>query len=398
MSLTLGRVVLVGAEAWSDQGGQVRVSGRQGFGTLGEAQAVLDNLAGLAGFVPVISTADPRRDGFYQVSAVQTAVGEGWASRLVSWDARLERLGAASEVEFQSLLTGTVLANDHGVDAAEAEPYHAPPRAHLAYDPGATVPGFVTRTGAGGAIRVYRDVSYTVDPRWSVAPANFYAEAAELRVGGFLRAGLRSPNTPADWELSNGLVRVTPHATGGRLNVAHYDGTQWDTAKEWRIVSGGADVGAWDALAILRNDPEECALRLTREISAGGRVTLDLALRRGSRFVTGFLARHAAATLRVQIAGAGEAATAVTPTGATSAVGLRASVNDAGGNRYVLGSAKSHTQDLVIGALEKASTPTLDFFIGSAIGGDTAQAGDQPADLCLQYLGWLSEVVRPIRR
>jgi hypothetical protein len=297
-------------------------------------------------------------------------------------------------------MSGTVAVNDHGVTEAESAPYHAPPRGAYGYDTGATTPSSLARTGAGGAMSVFRDVDFSVNPYWSVAVGGYYDGAVAVSMGGRERAGVSALSTPTDWVLENELVRVTPNATNARIDVEHHDGTSWETAKTWRFMhSGGSEhSNGWESVAILRNTAEEAVLRLTQGIDVGGGLygaglfTVDLTLRRGSRFVTGYYSRSVSDTLGVELVTA-EAATAVTPTGASSAVGLRASVNDAGGNRYVLGSARSHTQDLVQGGLEKASTTTLDFFIGSAIGGSGAVAGDTPGDLCLQYLGALAETV-----
>lgn len=403
--LTIGRVGLDPVnlddpETYSGSAGSeghvLTLAGTALGGTLAETKALRDELlaaAGLAGtIVPITWTADTTIDGFYQITAATFDVQALHDRGFIGFSVNAKRVGSEGGVIFRSKIRGTVLANDHGVTEAESEPFHAPPRGFYGYNPGSTIPSSLSRTGAGGAMTVFRDVDFTVDPWWSVSPANHYAGGAQVAVGGYARAGVVAPNTPNDWELSNELVRVSPNGTGGRIDVEVHDGTSWETAKVWRIQHSGADVGQWDAVGILRNTPEETSIRLTRDVGAGGEITLDLSLRRGSRFVTGYLVRHASATLKIVLASA-EAGSTVTPAGASSAVAIDATVNDGDGNRYVVGSAKSFVNDLANGGLSKASTTTLDFFVGSEIGGSSAAAGDTSEDLCLQYLGLVAENV-----
>jgi hypothetical protein len=401
--LTIGRVGLAGVDlddpeqltgASSPAERGIEISGTALGSTLAITKGQRDELIAVANLpepaVPVTWTGDPTLDGFYRIKNSSFDIRALHDRGFVTFRVSAQYVGAAGEIVFRSKVVGTVLANDHGVTEAESAPFHAPPLGHYAYNPGSTVPSSFTRTGADGAITVYVDVDFAVSPFWSVSPANYYAGAARITVDSTLRAGLTCPNSPDDWQLENGLVRVTPNGSGGRLDVEHHDGTSWETAKTWRIQSGGSDVGEWDAVRILRNTPEECSIRLTRDVSSGGEITLDLSLRRGSRFVVGYLRRHASATLKVVLASA-ETGQNVTPAGASSAVAVERSSNDGDGNRYVVGSARSFTADLATGGLSKASTTTLDFFIGSEIDGSSAASNDTSEDLALQYLGTLSE-------
>ncbi len=397
--LNIGRVNLTNVQGLSGSaapnGRSVQFQGRLFGAVLADVMTVRDELQhqSFAGLImPVTYDIDSQFDGFYWPGEASFDVGHLFDPFMFDFAISIDRLGNEGSVIFRSKLVGTVAQNDHGVTEAESAPFHAPPRGHYGYNPGATIPTFVTRTGSGGAITVFRDVSFAADPWWSITPANFYNGGAKVVVATYERAGIFAPNTPNDWELSNELVKITPNGTGGRLDVSHHDGTVFETAKVWRIQSGGADVGQWDSIRILRNTPEECSIRLTRDISTGGELVLDLTLRRGSRFVSGYLTRHASATLKVVLATA-EAGATVTPSGASSAVAIDRTTNDSDGNRYVVGSARSFVNDLTNGGLSKASTTTLDFFIGSEIDGSTAVGGDTSEDLCLQYLGVLAEHV-----
>ena len=408
VTLTIG---LVGIDVdWSDpealtiwsspNGRSLSISGDIVGATLAETKIIHDELVSCARSnktIAVTWSVDTIIDGYYRVTNayvdIRTLVDTGFAPFQVT----LEFVGTEADVKFEDTIVGTVRANDMGVDATEAEPYLSPPIGTYAFEVGSSTPVTVTRTGVDGSQVVYRDVPYTTNPTWSVTPGGYYDGAATVKISGYTRAGLTCPNTPTDWELSNGLVKVTPDAIGGRLDVAHYDGAQWDTAKVWRIQAAGGDVGVWEAVSILRNDPEEASIRLERSMSGAGAVTLDLSLRRGSRFVTCRMSRSVGVTLGIVLATA-EAGTAITPAGATAAVAVRATATDADGNRYLAGTPTTPTFDLVNGGLSVAATTTLDFFIGSVIDGALAVAGDQAADLCLQYLGAISEQTEPVPR
>ncbi len=97
--------------------------------------------------------------------------------------------------------------------------------------------------------------------------------------------------------MNNALVNVTPSASAGVLDVQAYTGGAWHS-KLWTISVAGSAVAAWDSATILRNDVEQCILRLTASRNPG-RATLDLTLRRGSRIVEGYLQSGSSATLAV---------------------------------------------------------------------------------------------------
>lgn len=391
MALIIGRLSFDDPSGVTMSGDRrLTIVGDVAASTLAETKHLRDELRAMAELRPLVAvtwTEDADVDGFYRITQADLDLRSLSSSGFVTIVVEAQRLGGVDFLQFQSLLTGKTRANDHAI--ASGVGYLAPPVGFFGYTPSRS---FVSRTGPDGTLRTFLNVVEADDPTWSVAPADYYAGAVEVYVDGRLRAGLHAPNTPGDWKLTNGLVEVTPNATGGRIDVAHHDGTQLDPAKTWRIQAGGADVGTWEALTILRNDPEAAAVRLVRKrgTSGEGRYTLDLALRRGSRFVTALLTRDVAATLKVVLE-PGESGTAIT--GA-----VHASADDADGNRAVVGSSKSFTADTANTGLEKASVTILHFFLGSAVGGGLAQADDAPADLVDQYIEHLAESVREVRR
>jgi hypothetical protein len=161
-------------------------------------------------------------------------------------------------------------------------------------------------------------------------------------------------------------------------------------AKEFQVKhsTGPAVVmGIPDYCTVLRNTFECIVVRITKGL-APGRVTVDLTLRRGSRFVEVYVQHQFGTTLVVQRATA-EATTASTGY-------LTATAADGNGHKFVLGSTRTFTADNVQGGISKAATPVLDAYIGVSPSG--AASGDLPADLFKQYLGVQSETVQGVRR
>lgn len=161
---------------------------------------------------------------------------------------------------------------------------------------------------------------------------------------------------------------------------------------EWRFEQGGSGVGVWDHLIPLRYSPEYAAIRLIQGRSGNrGRRTLDIAIRRGSRFATFFYTTTSSATLKI-VRQTTDAATVVSPWG------VRDTNNDAGGNRWVVGTISTHTADTTNGGISKTAAVDFDFFIGYEQGGSGAVAGNAAADLGQQYVHHLSERVVPLVR
>jgi hypothetical protein len=214
-------------------------------------------------------------------------------------------------------------------------------------------------------------------------------DTAAATGAGFEIDGTDQPLPVAAWTLGNGLVNVTPTASAGVLDVQAYTGGAWHS-KLWNVTVGGSNVAAWDSAVLLRNDLEQCILRLTAPRSPG-RATLDLTLRRGSRIVEGYLQSGAASTLAVYLR------TSETNTNAAASGYVTASGNDSDGNRFAAGSARTFTAH-ANGGVSKATTATLDFWLGVVAGGGSAVSGDAATDLRNMYIGALAEATYTVRR
>lgn len=394
--IQLGRIPLRETFAVSESGGEDRsldLEGQESYPPLTRAQVVArhDGINALTPglCIPVTFTDKPERSGYYTVKSAGSTYTEHLNERVAAdWKVSLERVGSNSETDLQSRLTGAVRLNDFSLTG---ERWHAPPIGHYAYYTGSSNATTMTRTGADGAMTVYRSVPANVSPRWGCAPTDYLDGRVKVTTTSSQEVyGVDVPLAATGWALSNGLVNVTPGASG-TLDVQAYTGGAYHS-KEWNVsVAGSASsITSWDGATPLRNDPEMCIVRLTKGLSPG-RATLDLTLRRGSRFVEGYLQTGSAATL------AAYRSTLETNTSFAASGYVTATGDDADGNRFAVGSARSFTAHANGGVL-KSSATALDFWIGVAAGGGSAVSGDAATDLRNQYTACMPEAVYGVRR
>lgn len=392
----LGRIPLRETFTVSESGGDGRgldLEGQESYPPLTRAQVVArhDGINSLipGQCIPVTFTDKPERNGYYTVKSAASTYTEHLNERVTAdWKVSLDRVGSDSETDLQSRLTGAVRLNDFSLTG---ERWHAPPIGHYGYYTGSSNATTMTRTGADGAMTVYRSVPASVSPRWGCAPTSYLTGRVKLTTTSSQEVyGVDVPLAATGWSLSNGLVNVTP-GSSGTLDVQAYTGSAYHS-KEWNVsVAGsGSSITSWDGATLLRNDPEMAILRLIKGQNPG-RATLDLTLRRGSRFVEGYLQIGTSATL------AAYRQTLETNTSFAASGYVTATGNDADGNRFAVGSARSFTAH-TNGGVIKSSATFLDFWIGVAAGGGSAVSGDAATDLRNQYTACMPESVYGVRR
>jgi hypothetical protein len=391
-TVSIGGVVF--RETWtlSDDGATVKITGQESHPpqTRAEVRARHRNVPGLLGAtVPAVWTDKSLADGFFVVTEATsdlTDVAQG-AYLTATWSMTLARVGPQRDVELESRVPTIARATE--LTGQTPVFWHAPPPGTLDYYTGATVPtATVTRSSAEGDVVVYRGIPAGVAPRWT-CPAGAYMDASpRVSFDGIRHAGIDTPGLSV-WQVDNALVRIVGGAGPG-FSVAAWSPTTeaWVSVKSFVPTVNGSSLTGTPDPTVLRNDPEEVTVRLSYPMTAG-RVTVDLGLRRGARFVTGVIKRHAAATLGVARTAA-ETATVVTG-------GLRATAADGDGNRFVMGSSKTLSTATGTAAISKASQTSLDFFLGHEVGTSPA-AGDAFADLLVQYLGTAGDRTRVVRR
>lgn len=368
----------------------LQLSGQDTFPTTGMTDAMVkarqeDMQSLLDSIIPVTFQYKTEHNGYYLVTAVDTSLlswpGEASANR---WTVQLQKIGPDNAVDLESKLTSAVRANDFVLTGTL---WHSPPIGHYGYYTGTTNPsGSVSRVGAYGTQLTYLGVPSGVNPRWGATVANFALGRVKVTLAGIERAGVRFPTATSDWVLENGLVRVTPLTALGQLFIESYDGSAWE-GKNWHIAKGGAttSLGTFDSFEVIRNDYHIVTIRLMRN-DAPGRTYVDVTLRRGARFVEVGIQTNAATTLGAYL-NTNEAATDGTASGY-----IVATANDASGNKYAAGSARSVTFN-ANGGISKAAVTDMNLWIGSVVGGTGALTGDSATNLRDQYIGTMAETL-----
>jgi hypothetical protein len=395
--LTIGRIPLRETFVATESGGDGRgldLEGQESYPPLTRAQVIArhDGINALipGQCIPVTFTDKPERNGYYAVKSAGSTYTEYLNDSVTaSWKVSLDRIGSDSETDLQSRLTGAVRLNDFSLTG---ERWHAPPVGHYGYYTGTTNPTTMTRAGADGTITVYRGVPADVSPRWGCDPTDYLVGRVRVTTTASQEVyGVDVPLAATGWSLTNGLINVTLGASG-RLDVQSYTGGAYHS-KLWGIFSDSStEVVSWDGAVLLRNDPEMAILRLVKSLSPG-RFTMDLTLRRGSRFVEGYLQRGTSADqLKVRLNTAETNNTALAASGYVTATS-----DDADGNRFVAGSALTFTGH-ANGGVQKNTSTTMDFFLGVAAGGGSAVSGDAATDLRNMYIACMPEAVYGVRR
>lgn len=378
-------------------GGSLQIVGQESHPPLTKTavMAAYENLDAVEGLVvPVEFTDKVGLTAFYLVDSVTANLARyhNGAEQAVTWTLSLKLVGTERDVEIESRVPTIGRITDL-VGPPAASYWHAPAIGYTSYFTGLTAPsGQLSRLSGDGPVTVFTGIPFGVSPRWTVPVGSYMAGAARLFIDSLPRLGTKTPPFAA-WQLDNGLVKVTPGANGA-ITVSCWDPEGgdfgvggWGSAKDYAVQAAGGAVTGQPEFTILRNDPEEVVVRLTYPTTSG-RTTLDLALRRGSRFVQGTVKRNSASVLGIARTAA-EAASVVTG-------GLRATAADAEGNRFVMGSSKVSTTTTATASLTKSGVTVYDFFLGHEVG--VAAAGDTFADLLGQYLGSTGERARVVTR
>jgi hypothetical protein len=184
---------------------------------------------------------------------------------------------------------------------------------------------------------------------------------------------------PANWEICNGLLRVTPLANS-KLQIELYNGSAWEETKSVQITSGGSPTtnyfsgsSAWGDVSILRNSPECVSIRLVPSYVGGSAFSgahIDLTLQRGRYFLDVFIYSDigtGSVTFGLGMTTA-EAATAITG-------GIRATSNDAAGNRYVIAVSQAATNSLAQGTVHiTAAAAAVNAMVGFELDGSGSAA------------------------
>lgn len=398
-SLQFGRINLRETYALANQvnattGDQsVALEGMESSPPWTDAQVIArseDMVAMLDRAMPVIFSLKSTQTGFYTVKDVGAVITEWPEAKFFNWMLSLTRIGAENAVDMESRLGTVIRVNDF---SNLGERWHAPAVGAYAYFTGVgTAPsGSISRVmaDAEGTLTIFRGLPAGANPTWGITAPNYLLGRSRVLVDGVERSGVGIRAAADDWQLTNGLIRVTPLAASAMLKVEYWDGAAW-SGYDFDITATSDLAPPFDAVTIIRNDFECVVIRLVYD-KAPGRLLVDLTLRRGARFVEGFIQTDASATLGVKTD------TAIAGTNSTTGW-VNQTANDGNGNRLVVGSPRTFTANTTNTGLSKAASTELSFFIGGEIDGTSAVQGDQADDLYAQYIGTMSEQVLAVKR
>lgn len=409
MTFSLGRFGLqhtgVGVTSWSVDGNVVRAAGWMRDATLLDLKGLREQGLGLVNNpdepeVPCVWSDDTSQTGFYQVldfsceydlaSTLTLRDGYYW----LDWTATLRRVAGYVAPDVEEVLAGGLRSNSHSITTTETRPALGIVSTAKGFYPNvAATEEYLVDTADGGDIFHLdhgtggsRNTFFDARARYYLAPADWYKASCSLQVGGQTQVGRNIANDPTEWTLSNELVKVRPGASGA-LEVYWWDGTSWDMISFQAAVGGTAWTDTPYAITALRVSPACTVIRLHIDYQVGGepnqRRMIDLAVRRGMRWVEGYInVPGRSSTYGIQRT-ATEASTAITG-------GIRATSNDANGNRFVLAAPAALTTDLVNGQIRRSSSDeSFSFMIGCAVGG--SGASDPHTEQILTY-GYFSQV------
>lgn len=313
MTLKIGRVEIGAADArpagvttvtdftFGPDG--LTINGTVSLASQAKASAAMQRILGLldADSEPVVPVtwSDGPADvpGFYRVVGGQIGAQAGLMPEgVVSFSLTLARVAGAAAPLLENVVTGTKrLDSDPGITA---QAFMALPSTVKGFEIGANLtPSFYTRSTVEGDMTVFVDASNTLFdatsvPSFYVDPGDWYNGAATLKVDGEVVVGRQVRNLPTDWQIDNGLIRISGAAGGITVQRRLSTGVVTDTmtVKPYRRVDF-ATLYYFDdphTITVLRNLPEAVTVRLTYDVAsaiAGARfkVTVDIEVRRGAR-------------------------------------------------------------------------------------------------------------------
>lgn len=412
MSTRIGRiwdaVTIDAPQTWRRSADRQRITGWLNQTTTADRIAVAQELTQMAlerQVVPVAITDNSIFDGYYRVIDCDVYLDAATRPDSTTGGYRfamnLEPYGSAQAFKFESLVDGLLIANDYGVIESEAKYTWVPPQGAEAVGNAGSPSTGHTRTTPDGSVEVYIGVDPDLDPTWSCAPADFYSGAAYIELGGYKRVGLDAPEDLTSWKISTGVVDL--FADGSNDGVVNLQHSVDQTPYGFQIKHDSSTaIPAWNYPSIIHNTGELCILSLTRDANDSPPTDnlhyLEITARRGfPLFYCRFVYSTATPTWTVDREST-DAATSVTPTGATGAMGIEDASDDGDGNRWFLASPNTTTKDTTNGGLDWSATDEIVFMPGIEIGGSGANASDDTGDVILQALAWLGESVKPQRR
>lgn len=415
MSVTIGRASLNDLYGLQVRGRRVSfttdIEGTDQYGL----QALRQQLAGLVDnrdeeVVPFTWSEDATLDGFYRVVSVdipstEVQLTNGWIPGV---RVELEQVPGFSNPWFEVTTQAVVRTNGHGITAplALVVSYTTPPSGQVEVDRRPTLSGlsssaFYRTTSSGDQVQVGLYTAPVAAASYSYcAFASSFLDGAcqvEVKYGStwYPVVGREVPMNTV-WRLSNGIVRLTSAigANAGTFEVWDNAAAAWESknVQHWENGSASEHIGigygsTTSSVSILRNAPEQCTVKC-----AYLDFDVTYSIQRGAGLVSASWTSKASRKFGIGLASPTAAGTAFTG-------GVRATSNDANGNRMAFGTAAANSNDLAATATWYTSSATAgSMWVGVELDGATGTGGTTAAELRDQFLGAVSWRQRIVAR
>jgi hypothetical protein len=431
-NFTIGRVGLdidvSSISGWTESDQGTTVTGTIMSGLLSDALTIRQQLTGYNNapdetFVPVTWADRPSVNGFYtNITATMSANPLAEFNGLYDFSITMTKVQGFAAPSFEAVLLGAMRVNSSGITSGTSIPWHGVPSQATGYETGVLTPTTTVRAGVDGNVSVFSDatnIMYNARPAFTLDPASWYKNSAVLKIGGTMNnttgllsggtvvTGRQIPNLPTQWEINNGLIRLT----SGIRGTTDFFLSEWNTSawvsspyqSAYSIACGYYSSGIigfpLTAITVLRNSPEEVAIRISTDVSsaiAGSHfaLTMDISLRRGARMANVVMTARGAYQWGVAV----PQWNAVTPTALTG--GWFYPTNDpTTGNRYVVASEQALTSATTPGQVHLTTGGTrFAFGIGVEKGGTGSTGLDTAQSLVYQYMAAQNEKVTVVAR
>lgn len=365
--------------------------------------------------VPIVWSSDTQYEGFYRVTDVSLDVSEYGYLKRYSHDCQItaERVGGYSnpyfEVTTQSIVRTNAFAftTPSGVVATLLDTTIAEGDLR----PSLTTLTPVTRkTSTGASIYCYVSAAPVAltQFRTFTLPNSFYVGACRIEVlygSTWCQVVGRAIPLNRVWRLSNDIVRLTAQngATPGTIEIWDNVASAWEATNisHYELTLGNPGIGGSSTttnptVTVLRNSPEQCTVRVSGYLAIGsGQAGFDITytVQRGAHFV------EASWTYAPSLMRLGVQFSSVTACSSLTG-GVRATSNDAAGNRVVFAMASGTNAiavDLTNGRIRPLSSQTsASMMIGVELNGSSAITNNTADDLISQFFGlasWRQQVI-----
>lgn len=363
--------------------------------------------------IPVTWSEDSHLNGYYRVRGVDcTASPLLLAGGPLQWRVDLERVDQYAAPLFEIISQGNRRTTDFSGTYTTGRDFTAFAAASGGGSfkaTGVTSNDWTVAAGGRTAEEGSLDYFYTdVASRnnavcWNIDPAKFYWGAPRLELsydaGSTFRTApgrqIRNLFGAGLWRLSNGIIRVTFSGTTNLdMTIQCWDGTQWDTGVTFRFSFSTHPEYIPKALTVLEASP--CAHRIRLSLNnPNANTVLDVGLRRGA---------HHAEFRQVCQAGSGGfssykcANTAVSA--ATTGTGRIIQTTAANGNKWLIMTPVTKTDDLVNGAIttNNGTQESAHWGVGFEINTATAPTQNQANQMYQEMLSAHTNAMRYVGR